>query len=1107
MAARWRHPSPRGIIRGGLNSSLPTISVIVPSLNQGRFIGEALASIFDQEYPQLEVVVMDGGSTDESVSVIRSFAPRLKHWQSEPDHGQAAAINAGLKHCRGELVAWLNSDDFYCRDSLWILARAFRRHPGAGLYVGNGYRYDDETGKRTPFCPRHVAFSRDALTRGLDYVLQPSAFIARSAWDAAGGLNPTLRYGFDWDFFIRVAESHSVVTINEFLSASREHQTTKTATGSMARALELLRIAQERSGREITPGTAFYLFGTLLQLKSGDLPRALNAPLSDGLNVLKREMARTWGGDETFPVASDAQDSADVPLADVGAPSRRHSAGPAAALPAISIVVPPAMRGRRIGPTLESLLAQDYPRLEVMVVDPPTEGQDRQVLDRHADRLVLVARGGSTDVAQALDRGFRRGTGDVVTWITPGDRMAEDSLWVVGKAFAEDPGADMVLGNALYIDGSGSLALDARERTAIHDPGLEPWRQVPRSWASTRLLPQANVFVRRHLLEGTLDPAASDRARFSFDRLWRAARKSRVVKLDRILTLYQVAEEKPAKAPLVAVDLTRMLPGGVNGGAKVLTLQLLERLPRLAPDWRLLLLTASWNHEELARFDGAAVERLCVRQEEKPPSASCKRDPLREALYRIHSAFPLRPPLLAARLGRGALEALEGVRRFLLRCPPAGTLLASRGVDVLLCPFTEMTYAEPTVPTVSVVYDLQHRQYPQFLTPAEVARRDEELQQLRRCDRIVCISEHTRASLRQALDLPSERVQAIPIDVQIRLRRPSREELGRTLSSLGLAGRPYAFYPANFWPHKNHRMLLTAFGLLRSRRPDLDLDLVLTGALEEPARELRQAALRMGLVDRVHFLGYLGDDALAGVFEGCRMVVFPSLFEGFGIPLLEAMHFGKPVACSNVTSLPEVAGEAALFFDPRKPDEIARALAQLMDDPGLAARLARRASERLRELRSRDMAERYVDVLGDAMKSPKVYLDELGGVFEDGWTGPLMTLTYGPGRGGRVAEIELAAPAFLPAPRTSIGLKNGRLSSKRWLLRRGGREVLRLPLPTCQGQVVLEVAPAFRPSETGLGPDTRLLGCVCQDARIVHDDGTEKLLLRTVPALATARVS
>ena len=123
------------------SSRLPTISVVVPSYNQGRFLRDALESIFRQNYPQLEVIVIDGGSTDESVSIIREYESRLKFWRSHRDNGQTEAINEGMSHCSGEIIAWLNSDDFYWSDALWTVARAYIEHPDYGLYIGNGLKH------------------------------------------------------------------------------------------------------------------------------------------------------------------------------------------------------------------------------------------------------------------------------------------------------------------------------------------------------------------------------------------------------------------------------------------------------------------------------------------------------------------------------------------------------------------------------------------------------------------------------------------------------------------------------------------------------------------------------------------------------------------------------------------------------------------------------------------------------------------------------------------------------------------------------------------------------------------------------------------------------
>src|SRR5262245_213011 len=99
--------------------TLPSISVVVPSFNQGPYLTEALDSLFRHDYPRLEVVAMDGGSSDGSVDILRSYAPRLAYWQSRPDGGQGAAINEGMCYSSGDLVTWLNSDDYYLPDALW----------------------------------------------------------------------------------------------------------------------------------------------------------------------------------------------------------------------------------------------------------------------------------------------------------------------------------------------------------------------------------------------------------------------------------------------------------------------------------------------------------------------------------------------------------------------------------------------------------------------------------------------------------------------------------------------------------------------------------------------------------------------------------------------------------------------------------------------------------------------------------------------------------------------------------------------------------------------------------------------------------------------------
>lgn len=188
------------------------------------------------------------------------------------------------------------------------------------------------------------------------------------------------------------------------------------------------------------------------------------------------------------------------------------------------------------------------------------------------------------------------------------------------------------------------------------------------------------------------------------------------------------------------------------------------------------------------------------------------------------------------------------------------------------------------------------------------------------------------------------------------------------LEELQLKDRPFLFYPANFWPHKNHRMLLTAYNILLRRNPDLELDLVFTGALTQPEKELREAVDVMGLKKRVHFLGYLSDEQLSAVFQGCQFLIFPSLYEGFGIPLLEAFIFGKPVLCSQVGSLPEIGAKAAYYFDPRKPLAIVTAIEYIMNNPKLATELIQQGYEQVSKFSREDMALRYLEIFSQTLQ-------------------------------------------------------------------------------------------------------------------------------------------
>ncbi len=434
--------------------------------------------------------------------------------------------------------------------------------------------------------------------------------------------------------------------------------------------------------------------------------------------------------------------------------------------------------------------------------------------------------------------------------------------------------------------------------------------------------------------------------------------------------------------PRIAVDLTPLLPGGENGAAKLLVLELLSQFKELVHPYNFLLLTAHWNHQELVVFDGPRFQRLCVMPVMNPtsePAYSSNFNYLTQLIHHLRQALPER---IVARLLPPARWLKQ---QWLQRIKPFNDLKVSKGlladqeVDLLFCPFTAPIYAEPGIPVVSIFYDLQHHTYPQFFDPKELECRDDTLNRLRqRVESIVCISEFSRQTLLEDLKIAPERTFTVPVCIHSRLCETTPALSISEKSSL--KDQPYLFYPANYWPHKNHKMLLTAYNILLKRNPGLELDLVLTGALDQSEKELHAAVDAIGIGKRVHFLGYLTDEELAAVFRGCQFLIFPSLYEGFGVPILEAFAFGKPVLCSRVCSLPEVSGKAALCFDPRKPLDIVRTIEQVITNPKQATELVEHGYEQVSKFSREKMALCYLDIFNKTLQKKSHLGENPGGV-------------------------------------------------------------------------------------------------------------------------------
>jgi glycosyltransferase involved in cell wall biosynthesis len=541
------------------------------------------------------------------------------------------------------------------------------------------------------------------------------------------------------------------------------------------------------------------------------------------------------------------------------------------------------------------------------------------------------------------------------------------------------------------------------------------------------------------------------------------------------------------KKTCIAVDLTPVLPGGENGGAKLVTIELVRSIARIAPDHKFVLLTSGKSHEELSFLDGANVRRLCVSPQSAGEGKHSFAEQIRSLVQRKLE------PLLPA----SVLIGIQAAYRVLFeKAAPGGSLLRSVGADLLFCPFTAPNFHDPLVPVVSIVYDLQHRFYPQFFSPMEYQARELHFAKTcRHAKRLVCISEYVKGTVLENFKLEPERVDAIHIQLPDRLKKPTSETISALLERQVLEEGCYLLYPANFWPHKNHRMLLTALGIYLSRHPESPLHLVCTGTLEDQMNALKSAAAAMGLGSRVVFPGYLTDSEFAGLLAACRALIFPSLYEGFGMPVLEAMAFDKPVLCSNVTSLPEVGADAVLYFDPRNPLEMVDAIERLEEEKGLASNLVERGRQRLAAFgNAESMALQYLRVFKDVMQEPAMKGYSLHGVYPDGWTGDRVTLTYGAPSSPGHLETLFHAPAWLPREELRLRVCDRKGLLRGYRIKRGESMELEFVLNEAGGILDFYVLPTFRPKAQGTSEDERSLGCLCKGFAIVSGDERLDLL-------------
>jgi glycosyltransferase involved in cell wall biosynthesis len=277
------------------------------------------------------------------------------------------------------------------------------------------------------------------------------------------------------------------------------------------------------------------------------------------------------------------------------------------------------------------------------------------------------------------------------------------------------------------------------------------------------------------------------------------------------------------------------------------------------------------------------------------------------------------------------------------------------------------------VPILASVHDVSFIEHPEYFPAARTFQLRSTVERtVRKAVKLITPSEFSRSAIMRAYGLHESKIEVVPIAVSPAFRPTGREQASSFVQSRFRIPAPYILTVGDLQPRKNQLGLIHAYEKLILANPSLRQRLVIVGQKTWFSERIVDAAKRSKVADRIHFTDFVSDDELLQLYNGCDLMVFPSFYEGFGLPVLEAMACGRAVACSKTSAMPEVANAAAILFDPRATDDIARAMRDVLVDHELRSRMERLGQQRASlftwERTARRTLEIYYDVAGAAKR-------------------------------------------------------------------------------------------------------------------------------------------
>ena len=395
----------------------------------------------------------------------------------------------------------------------------------------------------------------------------------------------------------------------------------------------------------------------------------------------------------------------------------------------------------------------------------------------------------------------------------------------------------------------------------------------------------------------------------------------------------------------IAVDLLPLRQGGQNGGAKWVIIEFLTWIQNNARvDTQLIYLCSSLTQHEVRNFCRETDLTICIKM--------------------LDGVAPLSPELLTEN-DHDRVECDSGV-------------FEEFPVDLIYAPFGNTALRFPGVPLVIMIHDLLHKDYPASLPNEEIVHRDAFFKEmLEIADQVQVNSNYTKERLNFHYKYPLDKIFVTHLPIHNRLSSEKNTERSPLDAD-------YFFYPANFWPHKNHLALLVSYHNYINRCSDKPWKLVLTGHQSKEKEYAQEIVAALGIANHVVFLEYVSQEMLETYWFYAGALVFPSLHEGFGIPILEAMHYNVPVICHEGTALKEVGGNACRFCDCRKPLKLAEELLKVSSDPALREDFVKRGRSQLNNFDIEIIMNRLLDKLLESIESDNIPLSSKG-IYSDGW--------------------------------------------------------------------------------------------------------------------------